>query len=322
MVAAVSAVLPAQASSLRAQAYLSARNQQHISHLSISDARRSGGHHGKVVEWAGTVEGMAATGDGVFMMLRLSKRESIPVRLNASGSAALGSSVYVLGKLVESNGFLNHVEPIAIAPCNDVAGAYKDMQRRYQVAQEARSAAHSPALSLQSSPIMKYDARTLAMRAPGQLSLRGAIQWIHSFNKNLDDRTTDALARAVLYNCGTYNINARLALSLFAAESAFRTDAVSSVGAQGLGQLMPETAAMLGVRDPNDALQNIEGSVRYLSSLLSRWQSSPQQWQLALASYNAGTGAVEQYGGIPPYPETINYVGTILGYYGELSHIQ
>lgn len=74
-------------------------------------------------------------------------------------------------------------------------------------------------------------------------------------------------------------------------------------------QLMPATARALGVQDPFDPVQNIEGGVRYLRHLLDRFGDL----RLALAAYNAGPGNVERYGGIPPFPETLRYLRRILG---------
>ena len=91
-------------------------------------------------------------------------------------------------------------------------------------------------------------------------------------------------------------------------ESRGRMNAISSKGALGLMQLMPGTAAQLGV-NPYDANQNIRGGARYLRQQIDQFGSIP----LALAAYNAGPGAVVRYGGIPPYRETQNYVATILG---------
>lgn len=95
-----------------------------------------------------------------------------------------------------------------------------------------------------------------------------------------------------------------------AVESAFNPRAKSHVGAIGLGQLMPATARALGV-DPNDPKQNLHGSARYLLTQMERFRSK----ELALAAYNAGPEAVEQYGGIPPYRETQGHVVKVLGIY-------
>lgn len=98
------------------------------------------------------------------------------------------------------------------------------------------------------------------------------------------------------------------------AESGFRTDAVSGAGAQGLMQLMPATGRGLGVTNPFDAEQSIEGGTRYLRNALRNFDGDVE---LAVASYNAGTGAVRRHGGIPPYPETQRYVQRVMQYARE-----
>lgn len=105
-----------------------------------------------------------------------------------------------------------------------------------------------------------------------------------------------------------YGVPEDIALRLVGQESGFNPGAVSPMGARGLGQLMPGTAAELGV-DPRDPVQNIDGSMRYFRQQMDAFGSIP----LALAAYNAGPGAVQKYGGIPPYQETQNYVASILG---------
>ena len=105
--------------------------------------------------------------------------------------------------------------------------------------------------------------------------------------------------------------------ALVSQESAFRPEAVSPVGAIGLGQLMPLTAQDLGV-NPWDPAENLDGCVRYLAQNLERWRDTDIPVALALASYNAGPGAVSYYGGIPPYDETRHYVRTIRSRYKAL----
>jgi len=95
-------------------------------------------------------------------------------------------------------------------------------------------------------------------------------------------------------------------------ESGYNTRAVSRKGARGLMQLMPATAAMYGVQDVFDAKENVQAGVRYLRDMLQRYSSN---LTLALAAYNAGPGAVDRYGGVPPFRETRNYVDSIMGAY-------
>nr|WP_116132536.1 lytic transglycosylase domain-containing protein [Tropicimonas sp. IMCC34043] len=99
-----------------------------------------------------------------------------------------------------------------------------------------------------------------------------------------------------------------LFLRLVQQESGWNLGAKSHKGAIGLAQLMPETAQRLGV-DPLDPKENLEGGARYLRMMYERYSS----WRLALAAYNAGPGAVDKYGDVPPYRETTNYVRKIWG---------
>ncbi|MCW5963071.1 MAG: lytic transglycosylase domain-containing protein [Bryobacterales bacterium] len=102
--------------------------------------------------------------------------------------------------------------------------------------------------------------------------------------------------------------------SVAQAESALRPDAVSPKGALGVMQLMPGTAAALGV-DPHDLASNIEGGARLLRTLLLQYQHQPDQVRLALAAYNAGAGSVQKHNGVPPYRETQVYVERVLRRY-------
>jgi hypothetical protein len=100
--------------------------------------------------------------------------------------------------------------------------------------------------------------------------------------------------------------------ALVATESAYDPNARSRAGALGLSQLMPGTARMLGVENPLDPAQNLRGGASYLAQMLQRFGGDPK---LALAAYNAGPGAVDKHGGVPPYEETRKYVERVLGLY-------
>ena len=117
----------------------------------------------------------------------------------------------------------------------------------------------------------------------------------HADHEAIEDAGLDAATFALLFE------------TLIQRESAFDPKAVSPKGARGLGQLMPGTAADLGVTDPFDPIANLDGSARYLVEQLDRFGSV----ELALAAYNAGPGAVAKHGGVPPFAETRAYVDWI-----------
>jgi soluble lytic murein transglycosylase len=108
-----------------------------------------------------------------------------------------------------------------------------------------------------------------------------------------------------------HRVQPALVKAVIAAESNFDASAVSRVGAQGLMQLMPQTAEELGVGDPFRPIENVRGGTAYLRQMLDRYGDVER----ALAAYNAGPTAVDRFGGIPPYQETRDYVRRVLAYY-------
>ena len=109
-----------------------------------------------------------------------------------------------------------------------------------------------------------------------------------------------------------YGVDPALVAAVMETESKFNPDAISRAGAQGLMQLMPGTARGLGVTDASDPLQNILGGTKLLGQLTEKYGGN---LELAVAAYNAGSGAVDKFGGIPPYGETQKYVPLVLGAY-------
>ena len=128
----------------------------------------------------------------------------------------------------------------------------------------------------------------------------GVINQISSGSESLDDIFAEV--------ADEYGVNLNLLKAVAKAEWDFDTEAVSWCGAQGIMQLMPTTAESLGVEDPFDARQNITGGAKMLAYLLDDYNGNVS---LALAAYNAGSGAVSRYGGVPPYNETLRYIDRI-----------
>lgn len=110
-----------------------------------------------------------------------------------------------------------------------------------------------------------------------------------------------------------FGVDSDLVKAIATAESNLNQSAISQVGAVGVMQLMPETAENLGV-NPYDERENIYGGARYLRQLLDKFNGNLMQ---TIAAYNAGPGAVENYGGVPPYAETQNYVGRVMDIYAD-----
>jgi len=125
---------------------------------------------------------------------------------------------------------------------------------------------------------------------------------------------TDKYDHLITESCGLHGVDFALVKAIIRAESCFDPYAISSKGAEGLMQLMPETSKRLNVANPFDPHENIKGGVKYLKYLLDRFNDD---LRLSLAAYNAGETTVAQVKGVPNYRETKNYVAEVLRYYKE-----
>ena len=133
------------------------------------------------------------------------------------------------------------------------------------------------------------------------------------YSTNLNKTSSKAQILDMVNQVARQNgIDEKLVQAVIKQESGFNPNAKSKAGAIGLMQLMPSTAKAMGVKDPYNAAQNVEGGVKYLKSMLNKYNGNVI---LALAAYNAGPNAVDKYDGVPPYKETQNYVRSILSNY-------
>ena len=128
---------------------------------------------------------------------------------------------------------------------------------------------------------------------------------LFSEGNSSEDPERQKIYNTILEAADRYNLDPNLIMAVMRAESNFRPDTVSRSGAMGLMQLMPGTAASLGVSNPFDIVQNIDGGARYLRRMLDLFDGDET---LALAAYNAGAGAVRRHGGVPPFAETTQYI--------------
>ena len=158
-------------------------------------------------------------------------------------------------------------------------------------------------------PIAAPAATTTVPATPSTIAAYASV--LHEYNPALPDWQSKDLARHLLMTAQRWHIDTNMLAAIVSVESSWHTHAVSYAGAIGLGQLMPGTAARLGV-NPHDPAQNLSGAARYLRGLLERFGANPHRYELTFAAYNAGPQAVEEYGGIPPYGETQHYVLKVL----------
>lgn len=155
------------------------------------------------------------------------------------------------------------------------------------------------------------DLRRQRARLVKSYTPRGTLMNIvYRFNSGLSQNQAGQIVDAILKSSSRHNVDPFLVAALISQESRYKPHVLSPGGAVGLGQLLPGTAASLGV-NPHDPVQNVEGCVKYLATQQRRWGTLANRDALALASYNAGPGAVQKYGGVPPYRITQNYVRKI-----------
>lgn len=304
---------------------------------------------GRVIELKGTVGGMAGTGDGVDIMLNMPGGGSVdldvPKREAADLHDYVNPNVRVLARVAQ--GSCGNVVPLvvlALAHESEVAAVERSLMAEWQAEASARKRLHQQQMarrSMSSRQPVQYASRGAYLRSmPGSaaalMSMLGPrvqrifpryYDFIASYNSRLNSSDAAQIAAALLGFADQYDVDPRLVVSMVIAESGFNPHATSRVGAAGLGQLMPGTARSLGLNNPYDPIQNLEGSIAYLRSRLSTFgymgsaeapaldRSTITKAALAMAAYNAGLGAVRKYGGIPPYRETQAYVHRVIGMY-------
>jgi len=239
----------------------------------------------------------------------------------------VGFAVRVLCKVVTDDANTGALE--VVMPVKEHEAAAVDGERAKKAQAEAiRKAAEDRA---------RTQVRQMASRGVGRTAYRPGgstgvphyayilgeyTKAVRYFNRRLAEGDARQIAAIIIEHSRQYDLDARLVMAVIAVESNFNANAVSPVGAQGLGQLMPGTANDLGVRDAFDIRSNLEGSTRLLkqhTTNMSRGgRSDEEAVKLALACYNAGAGAVKKYKGIPPYRETQNYVRKIMRLYRQM----
>jgi hypothetical protein len=278
-------------------------------------------------ELKGLITGIAESGESYNLLLK--QADNTTVTLVGSGAAPafnVGTRVRALIRGGASVNSAGDVSVLFIASEGEVAIEQTRQQSKKRQSVTGRAGSYPSGFkrssSLKRRKISSLTSRAMTRPRPinpvaADETLAAYKRAIRYFNKSGSEQEIDTIARAVLNYSIKYQVDARLVMAVFAVESSFRPTATSGAGAAGIGQLMPGTAAGLGVTDAYDPEQNIEGSIKYLREQLDRYQGK-DEWtrlQLVLASYNAGPGAVQKYGGVPPYRETQAYVKRVSAWF-------
>ncbi len=219
--------------------------------------------------------------------------------LNSSGQAAAVQRVNQLSRFVQNAGASDGIpEGAEFRTFEDVLNSSLDVHTRFNMPNS------SPA------PV-RFGSLTLGKTARHKNADKSDIPEI-SYNPIADGSSKSHIKDLISQISKRHGIDEKLVHAVIKQESGYNPRAKSKAGAQGLMQLMPSTASALGVTDPYNPVQNIDGGVRYLKSMLDRYNGNII---LALAAYNAGPKNVDKYNGVPPFRETQAYVKSIIADY-------
>ena len=304
---------------------------------------------GRVFELTAQVGGMIAADGNRVVLLSVGSLElpaHLPDDYDAGDWLVSGQTVRALIEVAPNGNdqSLSNLQLIAAAPESEVAGweqmemtrgedrrapsypsrslSYANQRRTTYTS--GRQQTYSPsgaAISLPAGagPIAPLSPRALMVFAPYWNAVRGLGPRLSGYDVN-------KITTSILYFSDHYDLDPRLVMAMIIAESGFDLHSTSRTGAMGLGQLMPETARGLGVTDAYDPVQNIAASVHILRGNLDKYGGAPagagvipfSQIALTMAAYNAGSGAVRKFHGVPPYRETQRYVAKVTALYKRM----
>lgn len=284
-------------------------------------------YRGKVVELTATVKGVSRVGEAQVVVLQSADGASVCPRTAQPLQQQLGAQLRVLLRVGEENlAGLSDVELVHAVHEADIAQWEAQQRKKQQAAQPAQRATR-PLTSRFNTPVRTGQGQVITFEQWHSAVYDAYARAISRFNPKLKPQQVEVITNSILAFSWYYRVDPRLVVAMVLAESGFRPDAVSRAGAMGLGQLMPRTARGLGVSNPFDPVQNLAGAIRLLHGHLNTYsggrayREGTVSWNdiiLAMAAYNAGSGAVRKYGGVPPYRETQTYVKRVIALYKQL----
>ncbi len=261
----------------------------------------------RVVELRGILSGWSTYGDATNALIDLPNNGALVALVTAvDDSIQAGQQIRVLARS-NSQG---QVKCLAIAREAEIAAS---------LSAKPVPSAKTPPAKAKAKPQAVNRSSVFSRAYAPQEALPHYITAVKYFNPNLSNAKAETIARSIIGFSVEKGVDPRLIVAIIAVESDFKTSARSRKGAMGLGQLMPSTARGLGVRNPYDPVQNIEGAVKLISSHLNKYGGNSDWLKLICAAYNAGPNAVKRHGGVPPYRETRNYVKKVRDLYKVLA---
>jgi soluble lytic murein transglycosylase-like protein len=280
-----------------------------------------------LIEVRGVIRGCARRDDGGTLILSREAGDTFVIDARKplpESTVDIARTVRVLARQPQDRSSFGSLELVAVTSEYEAAGLeYERAKRRVAVRPKPQTTSRkaAPRRALSRREALRRGRRQQTMLASRGYDILGryasAVQY---FNPRLSSDEAQRLAQSIIYYSVNHGLDPRLIMAVIAVESNFNVNAVSRVGAMGLGQLMPGTAGDLGVADPYHPDENLKGATRLMRSHLNRVGAGnstaiqPPSWdqiRLALACYNAGAGAVKKYKGVPPYRETQNYIKKI-----------
>lgn len=301
-------------------------------------------YQGKTLELTGRCTGIVKQGTGALLLLQSPRDGSLSLELDVVPTwLQPGGQLRVLvvamgapeGEIVLG---MPDMQVVAVASESDIAAEEYAWARdagtraRREALREAALRANRARLSASGSsvkrsklPLPSRGGARSALTSNALAAYPAYKEFISRWNTRLTDAEAGAMASSILLYSEKYDVDPRLVCALIIAESDFRPGITSRSGAMGLGQIMPESAREIGLTNPYDPVQSIAGATYLLRGRLDKYSGGKSREDLemrhiilALASYNAGMGAVKKYGGVPPYRETQNYVRKIERIYRQL----